>query len=253
MQISRLVAQCLRVLTLVAGALISCAVPALAAVVVTTPTNGSTVGTSFPVVATTNTTCSQGVAAVGIYVDDKLQWSANGTTVNTTITLTPGAHYVVVQNWDYCGGATKTGLNLNVSDNSTLPGSSLPGTPHINYTDLNVGSGSGGDNGNGVYVRIFGNNFGASQGTSTATLGGQLVTDCSLCSWSDTMIIAQLGPSAKTGNIVVNVNGLPSNGVPFTVTPTTIVFVSPKGLDTNNGSFTAPFIDSCINKVLFEA
>jgi len=55
------------------------------------------------------------------------------------------------------------------------------------------------------------------------------------------MIIAQLGPAARTGNIVVNVNGLPSNGVPFTVAPTTIVFVSPKGLDTNNGSFTAPF------------
>ena len=241
MQLSRLVVRCLRVPTLIAGALISWAVPAFCTVAVTTPTNGATVGTSFPVVATTNTTCSQGVAAVGIYVDDKLLWSANGTTVNTTITLTPGAHYVVVQNWDYCGGATKTGLNLNISDNSTSPGSSLPGTPHINYTDLNVGSGSGGDNGNGVYVRIFGNNFGASQGTSTATLGGQLVTNCSLCSWSDNMIIAQLGPAARTGNIVVNVNGLPSNGVPFTVAPTTIVFVSPKGLDTNNGSFTAPF------------
>lgn len=227
--------------TLIAGTLISCAAPALAAVAVTTPTNGATVGTSFPVVATTNTTCSQGVAAVGIYVDDKLQWSADGTTVNTTITLTPGAHYVVVQNWDYCGGATKTGLNLMISDNSTPPASSLPGTPHINYTDLNVGSGSGGDNGNGVYVRIFGSHFGASQGTSTATLGGQLVTNCSLCSWTDNMIVAQLGPAARTGNIVVNVNGLPSNGVPFTVTPTTIVFVSPKGLDTNDGSFTAPF------------
>ncbi len=55
------------------------------------------------------------------------------------------------------------------------------------------------------------------------------------------MIIAQLGSAATTGNIVVNANGLASNGSPFTVTPTTIVFVSPNGVDTNNGTFAAPF------------
>ncbi len=55
------------------------------------------------------------------------------------------------------------------------------------------------------------------------------------------MIIAQLGPSATTGQIVVNVNGLPSNGAPFTVTPTTILFVSPNGADTNPGTFAQPF------------
>jgi hypothetical protein len=115
------------------------------------------------------------------------------------------------------------------------------GAPQINYTDLNVGSGTGGDNGNGVYVRIFGSNFGATQGSSTLTLGSSLVTNCTLCSWSNTAIIAQIGPAAQTGNIVVTVNGLPSNGAPFTVTPTTIVFVSSTGLDTNSGSFTSPF------------
>jgi hypothetical protein len=107
---------------------------------------------------------------------------------------------------------------------------------------LNVGSGTGGDNGNGVYVRIFGSNFGASQGNSTLTLGGNLITNCSLCSWTNTAIIAQLGAAAQTGNIVVTVDGLPSNGMPFTVTPTTIVFVSSSGKDTNSGSFADPFL-----------
>ncbi len=121
------------------------------------------------------------------------------------------------------------------------PPSTSPGAPHINYTDLNVGSGTGGDDGNGVYVRIFGNHFGNSQSASTVTLGGSLVTNCSHCSWSDTQIIAQLGSHATTGNIVVNVGGAASNGVPFTVTPTTIVFVATNGSDNNPGTFAAPF------------
>jgi hypothetical protein len=91
-------------------------------------------------------------------------------------------------------------------------------------------------------VRIFGSNFGASQGSSTLTLGSNLITNCSLCSWTNTAIIAQLGAAAQTGNIVVTVDGLPSNGIPFTVTPTTIVFVSSSGKDTNSGSFADPFL-----------
>jgi hypothetical protein len=120
-------------------------------------------------------------------------------------------------------------------------GSTTAGAPHIDYTDINVGSGTGGDNGNGAYVRIFGDHFGTSQGSSTVKLGGNLVTDCSLCSWSNTTIIAQLGSAATTGSLQVTVDGLPSNGYPFTVAPTTIVFVSAKGLDTNTGTFSAPF------------
>ncbi|WP_263408473.1 beta strand repeat-containing protein [Terriglobus tenax] len=135
--------------------------------------------------------------------------------------------------------ASKTGTVTLTINAAPISGSS--GGPHINYTDINVGSGTGGDTGNGVYVRIFGSNFGATQGSSTVSLGGSLVTNCSLCSWSDTVIIAQLGSAAKTGNIIVTVNGLSSNGMPFTVTATDIVFVSPNGADTNTGSFTSPY------------
>lgn len=93
-----------------------------------------------------------------------------------------------------------------------------------------------------MYVRIFGSHFGSSQGSSTLTLGGgNMVTNCSLCSWSDSTIVAKVGGSAKTGNVVVNVGGNASNGTPFTVAPTNIVFVSNNGNDNNNGSFTAPF------------
>ena len=162
--------------------------------------------------------------------------------ISGSTTLSPTASTVETLVVTGAGGSVTETSNITVATASTSPtGSTATGAPHINYTDLNVGSGSGGDNGNGVYVRIFGSNFGSSQGSSTLKLGGNLVTNCSLCSWTNTAIIAQLGSAASTGNIMVTVNGLASNGVPFTVAPTTIVFVSPNGNDGNNGSFGTPF------------
>jgi hypothetical protein len=170
-----------------------------------------------------------------------LNGAAVATSGSTTVAPTQNTSYVLVANNGSSSKTATTAVSVTAAPSNPSSGSSTTGAPHINYTDLNVGSGTGGDNGNGVYVRIFGSHFGASQGSSTATLGGYLVTNCSLCSWSDNVIVAQLGSAAKTGNIVVTANGLTSNGVPFTVTPTTIVFVSPKGLDSNDGSFTSPF------------
>lgn len=163
----------------------------------------------------------------------------NGCALTGTPT-TAGSSQLSIQATDSSSPANATTGTVTAVVNAAPPVTSS-GTPHINYTDLNVGSGSGGDTGNGVYVRIFGSNFGASQGSGTVTLGGSLVTNCSLCSWSNTQIIAQLGSQATTGQIVVTANGLQSNGVPFTVTPTTIVFVSPNGSDSNSGTFASPF------------
>ncbi|MGZ4841774.1 MAG: choice-of-anchor Q domain-containing protein, partial [Candidatus Angelobacter sp.] len=81
--------------------------------------------------------------------------------------------------------------------------------------------------------------FGASQGTSTVTVGGGAVAAYEL--WSDGKIIVQLGAGAATGNIVVNVVGNPSNGVPFTVRAGNIFYVSTSGNDANAGTFAAPW------------
>jgi hypothetical protein len=164
----------------------------------------------------------------------------NGCALTGTPT-TAGTSQLSIQATDSNSPANVTTAAVNVVVNAAAPPVTASGTPHINYTDLNVGSGTGGDTGNGVYVRIFGSHFGSSQGSGTVTLGGPLVTNCSLCSWTDTQIIAQLGSQATTGQIVVTANGLQSNGVPFTVTPTTIVFVSPNGSDSNSGTFASPF------------
>ena len=67
----------------------------------------------------------------------------------------------------------------------------------------------------GTSVTIAGTNFGATQGTSTVTFNGTAGTPTS---WSATSIMVPVPSGATTGNVVVTVGGVASNGVSFTVT-----------------------------------
>src|SRR5579859_6758847 len=112
--------------------------------------------------------------------------------------------------------------------------------PRIFFTDLESGPNTAGQNNKGAWVTIWGKNFGATQGTSTVTIGGGAADNYPL--WSDGKIIFQLGANARTGNIVVNVPGVgTSNGLPFTVRAGNIFFVATTGNDANTGIFTAPW------------
>ena len=129
--------------------------------------------------------------------------------------------------------------------------SGMAQAPVLFFSDLTSGPNTGGEGNNGAYVTVFGNFLGSSQGGSTITVGGGLMVNCkqwgtpwtqlpSGQSWIQ-KITCQLGPNAATGNIVVTVNGQASNGLPFTVRPGNIYFVSGTGSDSNTGSFTAPW------------
>ncbi len=112
--------------------------------------------------------------------------------------------------------------------------------PSIFFSDLESGPNTGGQNNNGVWVTIWGRGFGATQGTSTVTVGGGAVNNYPL--WSDTKIIFQLGAAAKSGSIIVNVPGVgASNGLGFTVRAGNIFFAATTGNDANTGSFTSPW------------
>src|SRR5246500_2499497 len=56
--------------------------------------------------------------------------------------------------------------------------------------------------------------FGSTQGTSTVTFNGTAAT---VTSWSATSIATSVPTGATTGNVVVTVGGVASNGVSFTV------------------------------------
>jgi len=118
--------------------------------------------------------------------------------------------------------------------------------PAVFYSDLVSGPNTGGASNNGVIVTIKGNDFGSSRGGSTVTFGGGAVA--TYLTWSNTQIQVGIGAAAKSGGIVVNVNGQASNcvnrdpgGCSFTVRAGNIYFVSPTGNDSAAGSFAAPW------------
>jgi uncharacterized protein (TIGR03437 family) len=116
--------------------------------------------------------------------------------------------------------------------------------PVLFFSDITSGPNTGGENGNGAYVTIYGNYFGASQGSSTATAGGGVMVNCKI--WGAAWLwyrklTCQLGPAAASGNLAVTVNGQSSNPLPFTVASGNIYFVSTAGSDNNPGSFASPW------------
>lgn len=121
--------------------------------------------------------------------------------------------------------------------------------PRIFFSDLESGPNTGGQNNHGVWVTIWGKGFGAERGKSTVTVGGGEAADFPI--WTDTKITFQLGPAAKTGDIVVSVHAegertrseppRRSNSLPFTVRPGKIFFVAINGSDRASGSFDSPW------------
>jgi hypothetical protein len=79
----------------------------------------------------------------------------------------------------------------------------------------------------GASVTIAGANFGVTKSTSTVTFNGIAATTTA---WSDTSIVATVPTTATTGNVMVTVLGVPSNGQLFTIPTLTSIAVTPSGL-----------------------
>ncbi len=118
-------------------------------------------------------------------------WSATSIVVPVPTGATTGSVVVTV------GGVASNGVNFAM----TAPAPSI--------TSLNPTSGLV-----GTSVTIAGANFGATQGTSTVKFNGTTATPTN---WSATSIVVQVPAGATTGNVVVMVGGVASNGVGFTV------------------------------------
>src|SRR5437588_4932299 len=93
---------------------------AFGSVKVTAPSNGATVSSPVHYAATAgSTSCSKGVASMGIYTSPGvLAYVTNGTSISTDLTLSAGTYDTTVTQWDYCGGASSTAVTITVS-NST--------------------------------------------------------------------------------------------------------------------------------------
>jgi hypothetical protein len=121
---------------------------------------------------------------------------------------------------------------------ATVPLGSMPGVAEVrqnglasndllftttvpSITGLSPSSGTA-----GTPVTISGTNFGTTQGSSSVMFNRGAATSTS---WGSGSIVAPVPASATTGNVVVIVNGTPSNAVSFTVVPQITSLQPPSG------------------------
>src|SRR5215813_4358552 len=104
------------------------ALPAFAGVTVSSPTSGSTSGSSVHFVASASSpACSKGVAAMGIYpAPYQLAYKAKGSSLNATLNLKAGKYNVVVQEWDNCGSSAHANIALSVGGSGSGSPSPTP-------------------------------------------------------------------------------------------------------------------------------
>jgi IPT/TIG domain len=159
------------------------------------PTSGA-VGSSVTITGT-NFGSTQGSSTVkfnGTIATSISSWSNTSIVAVVPSGATTGNVVVTV------GGVASNAAGFTVSPSSTPTISSLSPT-----------SGAV-----GTPVTISGTNFGTTQGTSAVTFNG---TSATITSWSTTSIVAQVPAGATTGNVVVTVGGVASNGAQFDVAP----------------------------------
>src|SRR5438045_3532720 len=84
---------------------------------VSSPANGSTVGSPVHFVATAgSTSCAKGVSSMGIYkAPYQLAYTASGTKLDTYLNLSAGSYTANVTQWAYCGGAATKAVSFAVS------------------------------------------------------------------------------------------------------------------------------------------
>jgi len=206
----------------VVSVLLTFAFPAFANVTVSSPANGGTVSSPVNYVATATTgTCSKGVASMGVYVNNHLTYVANGASLNTTLSLNPGTYSTVVEEWDYCGGATFTPVGITVGTQTsgvsvTSPTNNSTVTSPVNYVaTASTTSCSKGVASMGVYVNnqlIYVSN------------GAKLNTQMNLSSGAQHTVVEEWdycgGALYTPVNVNVQVAAPPT--ITFTANPTTI-------------------------------
>jgi len=106
------------------------ALPSFATVTVSSPGNGATVASPVHFVAKGTSSCSKGIAAMGIYTAPYvLAHVASGSTLDTNLKMTAGTHNAVVHEWDNCGQSSKMAITIHVV--GAASSSSVPRSNHV--------------------------------------------------------------------------------------------------------------------------
>ena len=143
------------------------------------------------------------------------------------------------------GGATTGNVTVSLTSGASNGAVFTVTAPTISALSTSSGP-------TGTSVTISGSSFGLtqSQGSSTVTFNGAAATPTI---WSPTSIVVPVPTAATTGNVVVTVAGVASNGVSFSVVPSitslsplsglagTSVTIAGTGFEATQGSSTVTF------------
>jgi hypothetical protein len=89
-------------------------------VTVSSPANNSLVTSPVDFYATATSTCSKGIASMGIYTAPyQLAYVVQGDKLTYDLPLSPGTYDTVVEEWDNCGGASTTPVKITVTAGGT--------------------------------------------------------------------------------------------------------------------------------------
>jgi PKD repeat protein len=137
------------------------------------PTDASSITGPAHFVATTSS--GSPVTAIRVYVDNVSVYAVNASSLDTTLTLTPGSHYVVLQAWNQAGQVAKTPLHITVANQP--PSASLVVTPSGGVAPVVVSARASGTDADGTVMAMsidFGDGtvVNGATGTHTYTVAG---------------------------------------------------------------------------------
>jgi hypothetical protein len=184
--------------------------------------------------------------------------AGSGFTIEGSVPAQPSAKLIAEDLVQPAAGTVSAGALLAAPDSwgvvlaAFRAGSSAPAGAPPSVASLNPASGS-----IGTRVTISGANFAATQGASSVKFNGTVATPSS---WSGATITVPVPTGATTGNVVVTVGGVPSNGMAFTLqTDTTapvVAITAPSNSATVSAtitlSATATDPDSAVSFVQFQ-
>lgn len=93
----------------------------LTQVVVSSPSNGTTVSSPTTVTAQVTAPAGRTITAMRIYVDSTSVYLTNASRLSTSVSMSSGGHNLTVQAWDNAGAVYKTALSVNVSGTTSNP------------------------------------------------------------------------------------------------------------------------------------
>lgn len=92
-----------------------------AGIAVAAPVNGASVSSPASFVAAATAPTGRSIVALRIYVDNQAAYQSNAASLNTSLNLGAGSHYVVFQAWDNTGAVYKQAETISVQAAPAMP------------------------------------------------------------------------------------------------------------------------------------